>query len=128
MLGPKLAGRPDAVVGVVRRHSHVDDGKVGAVTRHGGSQAVGIADRCDHLDLLVAQDPYESLPQEQGVVGDYDAHDHEARMVVPPLAGLVMCNEPLWASRRSRSPSSPPFGCGVAPPGPSSVTRIETLP
>ncbi len=55
----------DALVGVGRRHPHVDDGEVGLVLADRPAQPVGVADGGDHRVPAVLEQPLEPVAQQR---------------------------------------------------------------
>ena len=107
LLGPNLLRDPGSLIGLSRRHAHVDDDYVGVRLAHGLAQLLGVAGLRDDLELRVGQYPSQALPEEDRVVRDYDAHGISATMRVPPAGGLSTRSRPPSASTRSASPRSP---------------------
>jgi hypothetical protein len=66
--------RPDTLVGVVARHSHVHDGNIRLVLVHGRSERLGIAHGGHRLVSPVGQDLDQPRPDNGGVFGDDDPH------------------------------------------------------
>ena len=83
VLGADLAGRPDPLVGLGRRHANVDDRDVGVVAAHLEHQLVGVPCLPDDLDLRLLEQPREPLAQQRRVVGD---HGREAAVVRADVA------------------------------------------
>ncbi len=67
-----------------------------------------------------AEQPGESLADEDGVLGDHDAHGSSAVMRVGPPGGLLIVRRPSTAATRAASPASP-APAGSAFPIPSSL-------
>src|SRR5690606_19011237 len=118
----QVQGGTQSFVGVGGRHAHVGDEHVG--------QRLGRAERRDDLvGRAVAgdgvsfggQESRESVKEEDGVLGDHDAHGTSTVSRVPAPVRLTRSNEPSSASTRARSPSRPLPGEIVAPPSPSSA-------
>ena len=70
VLGADRLGRPQALVGVGRRHPDVHDGDVGSMLADGGEQLVGRAGLGDDLEPGLGEQPRDALAQEERVVGE----------------------------------------------------------
>ena len=81
VLGADLVRGAQALVGVRRRHAHVDDGDVGLVGADLAQQVLGVAGLAGDLEARLLEQARETLAQQHGVVGDHDAERvaHEAR-------------------------------------------------
>ena len=98
------SGGAQALVGVRRRHAHVDDGEVGLVALDGDEQGVAVADGGHDLLAGVDEQAGQAGSQEHGVLGDHDAHGSSTITVVGPPAGLSTCMRPPRAATRSARP------------------------
>ena len=101
-----------ALVGVRRRHPHVDDGEIGRVLADRAAQAVGVVDGGDDLVAGVLEQPPQALAQERLVLGDHDAHGSSATTAVPSPRGLETLTLPPSAATRSVMPASPERSLG----------------
>ena len=126
VLAPDDQRRPDALVGVGRRHPDVDDHQVGALLADGPQQLLGVGHGRDDLEAAVGQQLGQALPQQHGVLGDHDSHGSSTVIVVGPPGGLSMARVPSTAAARWASPSSPLPAAGAAPPWPSSLTTTRS--
>ena len=86
---PCLDGGADALVGLRRRHPHVDDRQVGLVLVERGEQRLAVADAGDDLVAVVGQQRRDALAQQHEVLGDHDPHGSLAVIVVGPPVGAV---------------------------------------
>ena len=100
-------GRARALVVVVGRHAHVDDREVGLVLADQREQRVGVAGAPDDLVAGVLEQAGEALAQEDGVLGDHDAHGSSTAIRVPAPGGLSMASVPPCAATRSSIPAGP---------------------
>ena len=66
-------GRAQSLVGMGRRHPHVDHGHVGLVRADLAEQVLRVAGLPDDLEAGILQQPSDPLAQQHGVVGDHDA-------------------------------------------------------
>ena len=73
MLGADLVRGAQALVGVRRRHPHVDDGDVGLVGADLAQQVLGVARLAGDLEARLLEQPRETLAQQHGVIGEHDA-------------------------------------------------------
>ena len=73
-LGADPVRRAQALVGVGRRHAHVDHGDVGLVRADLAQQLLGVARLADDLEARLVQQSRDPLTQQNGVVGDHDTH------------------------------------------------------
>ena len=124
-----VGGGAHALVVVVGRHAHVDDGEIRLVLGDDGEQRFGVAHPRDDLVPGVLEQPREPFAQEDGVLGDHDPHGISASIRVPAPGGLWMSSVPPWASTRSVRPIEPGAAAPrVAPPMPSSTTTSLSAP
>ena len=77
--------RAQALVGVGRRHPHVDDRHVRAVREHRLDQGGTVADRGHHLVTVLGQQADQALAQQHRVVGHDDPQRAAGR--AGPAAG-----------------------------------------
>ena len=96
-----------ALVFVVGRHAHVDDGEIRLVLGDDGQQRLGVAHPRDDLVPGILEQSREPLAQQDGVLRDHDPHGISASIRVPAPGGLWMSSVPPWASTRSVRPMSP---------------------
>ena len=89
VLGADPLRRAQALIGVGRRHAHVDHGDVGRVRADLAQQVVGVARLADDLDARLLQQPCDSLTQQHGVVGNHRAHLVVLRFTPPRTAGAA---------------------------------------
>ena len=82
-----LERRAQALVGVRRRQADVDDRDVRREAADLPQQLVGVVALGDHVEAGVAEQPRETLAQQDAVLGDRYAHGISARTRVPPPAG-----------------------------------------
>src|SRR5262249_32632953 len=68
------------------------------------------------------------LPQQNGVLGDHDAHGSSTAIRVPAPDGDSSASVPPEAATRSAIPASPRPATAVAPPTPSSATLGRRTP
>jgi hypothetical protein len=89
------------LVGVVRRHPHVDDRHVRLVLGDRGLQRLGVADRGDDLVPAVGEDLGESRSDHGGVLGDDDAQNlnHVQDLRSGFRHGTAVPRSPPWARR-----------------------------
>ena len=64
--------RPQALVGVRRRHPDVDDRDVGLVGADLAQQVLGVAGLADDVEARLFEQAHETLAQQHGVIGDHD--------------------------------------------------------
>jgi hypothetical protein len=57
-----------------RRHANVDDGDVRFLVGDLAEQLLGIGRLSDDLEACLDEQARHALPEEEGVVGDYDSH------------------------------------------------------
>ena len=104
VLGADRLRRPEAFVGVGRRHPDVDDRDVGTVLADGGQERLGIAGLGDDVETGLDQQPGDPLPQEERVVGQDEAKGHapftRARIAAPDSSSLGMKPRAWPVSRR----------------------------
>ena len=87
----------------------------------GPEQLLAVVGLRDDLDADVGQQAHQPAAQQHRVLGDQDAHGSSRTTEVGPPGGLSTWTVPSTALARSRRPASPPPGCAVAPPCPSSL-------
>ena len=112
-LGADLARRPQALVGVGRRHPHVDDGDVGLVGADLAQQLLGVAGLADDLEPGLLEQAHHALAQQGRVVGDDYPHGILARTVVPSPAGLSTSSSPVERRDPVGEPAQAGAGVGV---------------
>src|SRR4029079_15672186 len=110
-----LARRHEAFVGIGRWHPDVDQRHVRLHVANTGEKRICIADLLYDFDLVLAQEGCDSLADQRGVVGDYDAHGNSAPTVVPRPSALSITSVASSASSRSRSPATPASPMSLAP-------------
>src|SRR5439155_20549926 len=123
-----LARRPQALVGMRRRHADVDHRDVGLVRSGLAYQLLPVASLPDHLEAGLLEQPHDTFAQQHGVFGDDHPHGKLARRVVPSSSALARSRRPSSAATRSWRPRSPEPCSGSAPPTPSSLTSTSTCP
>src|SRR5271155_1601421 len=89
------------------------------------NERITVGDRRQYLEVVVAQEPYQTVAQERQVLGDDYAHGSSAVRMVGPPGGLTTRSVPSSASTRPLSPRSPPPS-GSAPPTPSSMMSMRS--
>ena len=117
-LGADLARRPQALVGVGRRHPHVDDGDVGLVGADLAQQLLGVARLADDLEPRLLQQPHQALAQQGRIVGDDYSHGyaraHGIRARTSSAAGgadhLELARRAPRPGRRAPAGRCPPRG------------------
>ena len=85
VLGADRLRRPEALVGVGRRHPDVDDRDVRAMLADGLQERVGVAGLGDDLEAGLGQQPRDPLAQQERVVGEDEPQGH-ARLEQGPDA------------------------------------------
>ena len=127
-LGADLLGGAQALVGVGRRHAHVDDRDVGLVGADLAQQVLGVAGLADDLEAGLLEQAHDALAQQHRVVGDDDphrvnlpsgiagSHDRPAAVAVGDAEAAVERGDPVGEARAG------PSRRGSAPPTPSSAT------
>ena len=88
MTAPNRVGCEEAFVGVGRRHTDVDHGKVGLQVSDEREQLVGVAGLGDDVDAALDENAPQSLADEHRVVGQHYAHGISPRSRVPWPARL----------------------------------------
>ncbi len=73
-LGADLAGCDESFVGVGRRHPDVHDRDRGLVHRHVAQQVVGVVGLGEDVEARLAEQPDDSLAQQDRVLGDHHRH------------------------------------------------------
>jgi len=71
---PQRQRRPQALVGVGRRHPDVDHGDVRVMLGHRGQQRVAVGHRGADGVPAVLEQPGQPLPEQRGILGDHDPH------------------------------------------------------
>ena len=132
---------PQALVGVRRRHPHVDDRDVRAVLDDGGHQRVAVPDRRHDRAAGLVEQPDQPLAQQHRVVREDDSElcwlwtspsqsgrpaGTSANTMVGPPGGLSTLTRPSSAAARSTRPARPWPLPTCAPPRPSSTTHART--
>jgi hypothetical protein len=85
---PDLGRRAHALVLVVRRHAHVNDGEIRLVLGDDRHQGFGVAHPGeDHVPGILEQS-CEPLAKQDGVLRDHDPHGISASIRVPAPRGL----------------------------------------
>src|SRR5580765_941985 len=128
MLCPDLASRVQALLRVRRRHSDVDQSDVRTKIANAREQRVAVADLVHDVDVVLREQPGDTLADERCVVGDYDAHGMDARTTVPTPGSLSITSGVSSASSLSRNPASPESAATCAPPTPLSATVTRRTP
>src|SRR6202035_4479065 len=117
----RLDRRTQALVAEAGTQAPVADRQCVFVPRDRPQQSRAILHLGDHLDLMLAQECDEALPQQRKVRGDHYPHGMLTSTIVPAPLGLLTLRLPSSASTRARRPASPDPS-GSAPPRPSSPT------
>jgi hypothetical protein len=91
-------------------------------------QRVAVPDLLQHRRGHGPRAPRQSVPEQDGVVGEDQPHGIAARTVVPPPRRAVDDQRAPTAVTRSRSPAEPLPRPISAPPTPSSTTRNRSSP
>src|SRR6266540_1099890 len=91
---------PDALVGVGRRHAHVDHDQVGVVLADSSQQLLGVGHGGGDLEAAVAEQLGQAFAEQDRVLGDHDSHGSSTVMVVGPPGGLWMASVPSTAAAR----------------------------
>ena len=106
-----LLGRPQALIGLRRRHADVDDRNVGLVHRDVAQQILGVAGLRDDVESRLQEQPRDPLAQKHRVVGEHDADGRRAgtgaeRREVRGEAGLVELEDPLGLRHVGQRPEA----------------------
>src|SRR5215469_218380 len=121
-------GGPQALVGEGRRQPHVDDRDVGPLSGDRGQEVLPVADGGGDLHAVRLEQPGQAVPQQEEVFGDDNAHGISMFTTVGPPAGLDTASTPSNAASLRSMPASPVPRAGSAPPAPSSLTSIRSIP
>lgn len=119
--GPDAGSCDRTVVGMCRRHPHVDDRNVGTMPLDRFDEHARVAEGVYDLMTRSLQQTHEALAEERGILRDYDPHGSTAVIVVPRPGELVASADPPIDATRSRSAVRAKVA--GTPPTPSSVTR-----
>ena len=122
LLGAQLDRGARALVGLRRRHAHVDDRELGPELAHGRPQRLGVAHLRDDVVALAGQQAAQTLAHEHPVLGDHDSQGSSPLTLVPRPGSLTTRIEPPSAAKRSARPARPEPRLASAPPIPSSTT------
>ncbi len=93
-----------AVVGVIRRHLHIDDRDVGAVLAHGLHERVSIAGLRDHDEPGIRQQTHEALAQEDLILATTMRSSSLTRRHGRPRAHACRCPHGQNRTRAFRIP------------------------
>ena len=105
--GPRLDGRPQALVGERRREAYVDDSGVGLGVAERALELGQVVDRGEDLEALGLQQLGQSGAEEGVVFGEDDAHGISHRTTVGPPGGLDTDIVPSNAASRAAMPWRP---------------------
>ena len=101
MLLADLPRRAEALVGVRRRHPDVDDRDVGRVRAHLQQQLVGGPGLADDLEAGLLEQLRDALAEQDGVVGEDDAHGGDATPVSVEAGNGISATTTRSAARRA---------------------------
>src|SRR5215217_890549 len=76
----------------------------------------------------VLEEARQTLPQQHLVLRNHYSHGSSTVRTVPRSGSLSIASAPPWAAARSARPRSPEPAHGEAPPIPSSLIEIASLP
>ena len=130
MLGADLARRAGALVGLSRRHAHVDDRERRARARARPRSSSSASPACATTSKpAVGEQPREALAEEHRVVGDHDAHGISADDARAAARRALDAQAGRRAPRRGRrARAGPSRRSSAAPPTPSSATSTTSVP
>jgi hypothetical protein len=73
MVAAERLGGAQPLIGIRRRHAHVDDGHIGMVGGDRPLQRIGICYRGHDVKAAAGEGLGEPVPHDGGVLGDHDA-------------------------------------------------------
>ena len=95
---------------------------------HRAQQVRPVVHRGGDLEAVRLEHPGQAVPQQEEVFGDDNAHGISMVTTVGPPGGLLRASTPSNAASRRSIPRRPVPRAGSAPPRPSSVTPIRSIP
>src|ERR1700761_507285 len=127
-LAPGGQRGPQALVGEGGREPDVHHRHVRRLPGPRREQVIPVVHGRGDVQAVRLQHPGQAVPQQEEVFGDDNAHGISRVATVGPPSGLFRASIPSKAATRRSMPLRPVPPAGSAPPLPSSVTSIRSIP